>query len=113
MSESKSIKDVINYLNSVAGTRYWHGDYESTDCLFELVKQGYGYEDFKLVIDKKWSDWKGTEYQQYVRPQTLFGKNFKKYLHEQPRIAKSGIIKLAKAVGEAKQADWKLDSQSN
>jgi uncharacterized phage protein (TIGR02220 family) len=109
MTKHYTINDTVNYLNSVAGTKYSHADPYVIDALYILIKEGYGYDDFKLVIDKKWSDWKGTEYQQYVRPETLFGKKFKKYLHEQPRIAKSGIIRLAKAVGQAKQADWKLD----
>jgi uncharacterized phage protein (TIGR02220 family) len=110
MTKDYTIRDTVNHLNSVAGTKYSHADPVVIDALFILIREGYVLEDFKLVIEKKWHDWKGTEFQQYVRPETLFGKKFKKYLHEQPRITKSGIFRLAKAVGEAKQADWKLDN---
>lgn len=106
---NKTIEETIDYLNSVANTKY-KLDHPTIDALFKLIKEGYNFEDFKLVIDKKNSDWKGTIYQPYLRPQTLFGNKFTKYLYEQPRITKSGLFKLASAVTKAKQATWKLDN---
>jgi uncharacterized phage protein (TIGR02220 family) len=101
----------IDYLNSVANTNY-SPDFQSTkDALNNLINIGYGYEEFVCVIDKKWSDWKGTEFEQYIRPETLFGKKFEKYLNEQSRITKSGFGKLASAVNQAKRTTWKLDNQ--
>ena len=104
------IEEIIDYLNSVANSDYSPNDHRTIDALNQLIKEGYSLDDFKLVIDKKWSDWKGTEWQKYVRPETLFKAKFKRYLHEQPRITKSGIFKLASAVSHAKQTDWKMDN---
>ncbi len=104
------IKETIDYLNSVADSDYPATEPKTIKALNLLIKDGYTLDDFKLVIDKKWSDWKDTEWQKYVRPETLFGGNFKRYLNEQPRITKSGIYKLASAVNKAKQTDWKLDN---
>lgn len=104
------VDDTIDYINLVTGLKYSKDDKRTIDALLLLVKDGHSLDEFKLVIDKKWSDWKGTDYQQYVRPETLFGRKFKIYLNEQPRIAKSGFAKLANAVSKAKQTDWKLDN---
>jgi len=105
------IKEVLDYLNSVCKSDYSINNPNNTFGLTKLINEGYTIEDFKLVIDKKWSDWKNTEWQKYVRPETLFGGNFKKYLNEQPRITKSGLFKLASAVNQAKQTTWKLDNE--
>ena len=105
-----TIRKTIDYLNSVANTNY-SPDFQSTkDAINNLINVGYGYDDFVYVIDKKWLDWKGTEYEQYIRPETLFGKKFENYLNEQSRIHKSGFGKLANAVSQAKRTPWKLDN---
>jgi uncharacterized phage protein (TIGR02220 family) len=104
-----TIRDTIQYLNKVAGTSFCHAEVSTINNLFNLKKEGFTLEDFKTVVDKKWAEWQGTKFQQYVRPETLFGKNFKTYLNEQPRIRKNKFHKLAESVGKAKQHDWKLD----
>jgi uncharacterized phage protein (TIGR02220 family) len=105
------IEEIIDYLNSVAKSDYTIDNPKNISGLNQLIKEGYSIDDFKLVIDKKWSDWENTEWQKYVRPETLFGGNFKRYLNEQPRITKSGLFRLANAVNQAKQTDWKLDNK--
>ena len=103
------IEEVIDYLNSVAKSDYSISNPKNVNGLAKLINEGHTIYEFKSVIDKKWSDWKNTEWQKYVRPETLFGGNFKRYLNEQPRITKSGLFRLANAVNQAKQTDWKLD----
>lgn len=102
-------EEIIDYLNELTGKNF-ELDGLSNYLLNKLHKEGYTPKEIKKVIKKKYLDWKDTEWNIYIRPETLFGSKFKKYLNEQPRIAKSGIFKLAKAVGEAKQSNWKLDS---
>ena len=47
--------------------------------------EGYTLEDFIAVIDYKTSKWKGTEWEKYLRPSTLFSaKNFENYVNEIP-----------------------------
>lgn len=99
---SQTILKTIEYLNYVAGTDFTP-DYQPTiELLNALINNGYGLHDFKTVIDKKWSHWKGTKYQQFMRPSTLFGKNFENYLHEQ-RNQQDRIGKHLNAASKAKQ----------
>lgn len=109
MTDSTIVK-TIEYLNTVTGYDYSPKYPATTNLLKDLIDLGYNLTDFKLVIDKKWRDWKGTKFQQYVRPSTLFGKNFENYLNEQ-RNTKSPIEELKRSVIKAKQANWRLDSK--
>ena len=105
----KTIQKTIEYLNSTAGTDYMPNFKPTVDALTELMALGYGLADFKTVIDKKWEEWKGTKFQQYVRPSTLFGKKFENYLNE-PRTSKDNQFKqLVNTVQRAKQFNWRLD----
>lgn len=102
------IEQTIQYLNKVAGTDY-KPDFDSTIKLLEnLTKNGYTLEQFKSVIDKKWSDWKGTKYQTFIRPSTLFGNKFEIYLNE-PDKRNRKINKLFDSVEKAKRSSWRLD----
>lgn len=108
---NQTILKTIEYLNEVASTDYQPTFQPTIDALTTLMDLGYGLSDFKSVIDKKWSQWKGTKYQMYVRPSTLFGKNFENYLNE-PRTTKTNTIEqLSKSVQKAKQFNWKMDSK--
>lgn len=101
--------DVFDYLYQITGTESDRTSKFLQNKVQNLVNQGYKYEHFKAVIDKKWADWKNTPYRVYVRPETLFGYNFQKYLHEQ-RTA-STVQKLHNAVQEAKSAFGGLDKK--
>ena len=70
------IEETIHYLNYVTQSDF-HSDFQPTvHELQNLIDLGYTLDDFKKVIDKKWADWKGTDFQNYMRPSTLFGKKF-------------------------------------
>jgi uncharacterized phage protein (TIGR02220 family) len=103
------VREAINYLNEVAGSNFSDSNKNTQNAIFILLDSGFTLEDFKSVIDKKWEQWKGTDYQKYVRPSTLFGKKFENYLNE-PRTSKASTIqKLANSVQSAKQHRWRLD----
>jgi uncharacterized phage protein (TIGR02220 family) len=107
-----NIYKTIEYLNSVADTDYSPEFPPTIEVISALINVGYNFEDFKKVIDKKWVDWKGTKFEQYIRPSTLFGKNFENYLNEQPRNSKNNPFqKLSESVKSAKQANWRMDSK--
>lgn len=75
-------EDVISYLNFKAGTHYRVGK-ESLRLIHGRMKEGYTTEDFKKVIDKKCKDWLGTDYEQFIRPSTLFApSHFDQYLNQ-------------------------------
>lgn len=80
--ESKIIQ-VIDHLNEKAGTRYRYNSTNTVKCLKSLLtgKNPYTVEDCITVIDKKCSEWIGTNFEQYLRPDTLFGNKFEGYLN--------------------------------
>lgn len=79
--KTNTIKDIIDYLNSRLGTSYKHTTAKTVECVNARLKEGFTLEDFKTVIDKKVAEWKGTDFEQYLRPTTLFGTKFEGYLN--------------------------------
>lgn len=82
--ECKSVSyKVIEYLNKKANTSY-KPEYKPTLKLIQhRLSEGFTVQDFIKVIDNKYNTWTGTEFQQYLRPSTLFGEKFEIYLNEQ------------------------------
>ena len=55
------------------------------------MEEGFAKEDFFTVIDNKVRSWKGTEWEKYLRPQTLFNATkFQGYLNEKGSSKKQG-----------------------
>ncbi len=73
---------VISYLNGLTDRTFEPGALNTLELIRNLLEQGRSVEDMLLVIDAKCREWDGTEFQQFLRPQTLFGKNFESYLVE-------------------------------
>jgi uncharacterized phage protein (TIGR02220 family) len=82
--ESDFTVAVVDYLNEKAGTHYRAGVPKTQALIKARAKEGFTEADFRTVIDKKCADWIGTEYEQYLRPQTLFGTKFESYLNNIP-----------------------------
>lgn len=72
---------VVSYLNEKARTNFKVKSKNTQQHIHALVQEGFTVEDFKTVIDKKCADWIGTEWEQYLRPATLFGTKFESYLN--------------------------------
>lgn len=75
------IKEIVEYLNSKAGTSYRPTTAKTVEVIKARLNEGFTLEDFKTVIDKKTAEWKGTDFEQYLRPTTLFGTKFEGYLN--------------------------------
>ncbi len=89
------IKDIIDYLNEKAETQYRATTPKTIELISARLKEGFTIDDFILVIDKKVAEWKGTDFEQYIRPATLFGTKFEGYLNAKPKAAAkptSGIM---------------------
>lgn len=72
---------VIDYLNEKTNSKYRHFD-STRKHIIARLKENFTVEDCKTVIDKKCDDWLGTDYEKYLRPQTLFTpENFQNYLN--------------------------------
>lgn len=80
-----TVKDIIIYLNTATGKNYKPNTKATINTINARLSEGYSKDDFFKVIDIKSKKWKATEYEQYLRPQTLFGNKFESYLNEQPQ----------------------------
>ena len=74
-------KSIVEYLNQKAGTHYKPSSKATQSKIHARLKEGFTLDEFKIVIDKKVAEWKGTEMEQYLRPETLFGTKFEGYLN--------------------------------
>lgn len=81
---SEVCTEIIAYLNEKTSSKY-----KATESYKGFInarlEEGFTKEDFFAVIDKKVKDWKGTEWEKYLRPSTLFNASkFQGYLNEKP-----------------------------
>lgn len=75
------IKEIIDYLNLRARKNFRSLTAATQSLIKARLNEGFTVEDFKKVIDIKCSEWLGSDYAQYLRPQTLFGTKFESYLN--------------------------------
>jgi uncharacterized phage protein (TIGR02220 family) len=80
---SESVKEVIDYLNTKANTSFKATTKETIQFVTARQKvDGWGLEDFKLIIDFKVHDWiNDDKMRQHICPSTLFrASNAEKYM---------------------------------
>lgn len=78
-------KEIIEHLNNVTGCKYRTDSKNTINFIKQHMKEGYKKEDFIGVIDKKYKEWKDTEREKYVRPETLFGDKFEAYVNQKEK----------------------------
>lgn len=76
------IKEIVEYLNTKLNTKYRYTTKSIQSNIRARLNEGFTVDDFKTVIDKKKQTWKGTDFEKYLRPETLFGTKFQSYLNE-------------------------------
>lgn len=82
---NENIYYIISFLNNTCKTKYKANSKKTNSLIRARVKEGFTVEDFKTVITKKAAEWKGTSYEKYLRPETLFGTKFEGYLNQPAR----------------------------
>ncbi len=76
---------VISHLNEKAGTSYRASSQATRELINGRLSEGFTVDDFKKVIDKKCAEWKDSDMEKYLRPETLFKRSkFESYLNEPP-----------------------------
>ena len=75
-------KEVISYLNLKAKKNFKVDTASHQKFIKARLKEGYVLEDFKKVVDIMVAKWQGTEYEQYLQPQTLFSNKMDNYLNQ-------------------------------
>lgn len=81
--------NIILYLNEKANTKFKATSKATQKHIHARITEGFTEDDFKTVIDKKTADWIGTDFEQYLRPATLFGTKFESYLNAPVSKAKN------------------------
>lgn len=85
-----NIKKIIDYLNAKLNSKYSYKTKKTQDCIKARFNEieGLTVEDFYIVIDKQYDKWNGTDMEQYLRPETLFGNKFEGYLNSKAKAKK-------------------------
>lgn len=86
--ESAIIKQIVDYLNNVCNTSFRASSANTKKYVKARLREGYSIDDFKRVIDYKYSEWglkpikfsNGHTSDMYLRPSTLFGSKMEEYL---------------------------------
>lgn len=85
-------RDVIDYLNQRTGKNYKSTTKKNQTVIRARTDEGFSLDDFKRVIDNKVAEWKSTNMEKYLRPETLFGTKFEGYLNQE--LQPSGMDQL-------------------
>lgn len=88
--------DVIDYLNQQTGKHYKSTTKKNQTVIRARTDEGFTLDDFKRVIDNKVSEWKSTNMEKYLRPETLFGTKFEGYLNQEVQSDGMGQLERMK-----------------
>lgn len=90
---SEDIEIIVSHLNAKANKKFRLETPDTKKHIKARLSEGFTIDDFKTVIDKKCAEWLGTDMEQYLRPQTLFGTKFESYLNapSKARKGRSGV----------------------
>lgn len=87
---SRAIPDIVSYLNEKVEANYKPTTAKTKTLIKARIDEGFSLDDFKKVIDKKTREWKGTDMEKYLRPETLFGTKFEGYLNQKEKGESTG-----------------------
>ncbi|KAA6447561.1 conserved phage C-terminal domain-containing protein [Bacillus swezeyi] len=82
-------KLIIDLLNKVAGTKYRHTASKTRTLIKARWSEGNRFDDFKHVILVKCQEWRNSDMDKYLRPETLFGTKFENYRNQKPKGGQS------------------------
>lgn len=89
-------REIIGYLNEKTGKRFSATSRVNQGHMSARLKEGFTVEDFKHVIDVKCFQWKDdAKMAKFLRPETLFGTKFDRYLNEekvQTKVGNHGVL---------------------
>lgn len=80
----EEIKGIVDYLNLKSNSHYKFSSSKTQSLIKARINDGFTLEDFKVVIDNKCEEWLGTDFEKFLRPETLFSNKFEGYLNQKP-----------------------------
>jgi uncharacterized phage protein (TIGR02220 family) len=92
--------EVVDYLNTTAGTKYKASTPQTRKLIQTRLKEGHTVEDFKTVISKKCLEWINTDMAKFIRPETLFSNKFEGYLNQRTgrETEEEALIRLKREI---------------
>lgn len=113
--DAKVITEIVDYLNEKAHKNYRSNNKTTMRHINARLKEGRTLSDFKQVIDNRCATWLGTDMEQYLRPETLFGSKFENYLNAPaPKLRGSdGRILSDETNGWEAAFDWMSGGDKN
>ena len=104
------VDEIVSYLNEKSGKHYRASSSPTVKCIHARLEEKFTVEDFKKVIDNKVAQWKDTDMDGFLRPQTLFGTKFESYLNEDAtkgrRQASENAVSRARLEQQAILESW-------
>lgn len=94
LNNNNIVEQVVSHLNEITGSNYKSTSKTTQAKIIARLNEGFTLDDFIAVIDKKFNEWKETEMEKYLRPETLFGTKFESYLNQKTITKKSSRDKL-------------------
>lgn len=91
-AEQIPYKEIIDYLNLKSNSNYKYTSQKTKDLIKARINNGFTIEDFKKVIDKKSQEWLGTDFEKFLRPETLFGNKFEGYLNQKIKKGSNNVF---------------------
>lgn len=82
---AEEIREIVSYLNEVCNTAYRAECAKTRRLISARFGEGFGVEEFRVVIRHMHRQWLGGEQEMYLRPETLFGTKFEGYLQDARR----------------------------
>jgi uncharacterized phage protein (TIGR02220 family) len=83
---NRDINIIIEYLNNKIDSNYKSSSKKNRELIQARLNEKYTVEDFKKVIDNKVTEWTGTEFEKFLRPETLFSNKFEGYLNQKQNV---------------------------
>lgn len=96
------VRAIIQYLNKATGKQYRVQVPKTQKLISARMSEGFDVDDFIVVIDRKCREWKGTDMEKYLRPETLFGTKFEGYLNQPDKMTSADGWDYIQAVAEGR-----------
>ena len=100
LADQEIASAIVEHLNEKAGTTFRPTGQSARQLISARLGEGYTPEDIRAVIDKKCAEWKGTEYDKFLRPSILFGKEKFEQYHGQ-KVGSQRTLDLTTEAGRA------------
>jgi uncharacterized phage protein (TIGR02220 family) len=109
LDHTSDITAIITFLNDKTGKNYKSGTAKTQKLIKARLNEGFKVPEFYEVIEKKTAEWRNTEFEKYLRPETLFGTKFESYLNQTEPEKKMTQSEMAKILMKKYEEEEKLN----